>query len=174
MFVSKRLYISLLCIGFFYAILKSYLNVLKEPSTFQERTINNYGTLPSITFCPNNIEKDNFETIQDIPKAIKSIEEERTAFLKYYASNIEDSVNIDITDSSTLQDSYNTSVNNVWESGVMVDFRSPHPITICTTLNLGKMHSVMKHLFHQIAHRVCSTTSSWHCRSFDNCEFFIA
>ena len=137
MFLSKRLYILVLCIAFFYAVLKSYLNVLMEPSTFQERVVSMYGTLPSLTYCPNILEKDTFKTIEDISEAISNNEKDRIAFLKYFASNIEHNVNIDITNSSVLQD-YNTSLNYVWQSGVMVDFRSPHPITLCTTLNLGK------------------------------------
>ena len=138
MFLSKRLYILVLCIAFFYAVLKSYLNVLTEPSTFQERIITNHGALPSLTICPNILAKDNFKTIEEISDAISKAEKERKAYLKYFASNIEDSVSIDITNSSVLQ-AYNTSVNHVWQSSVMVDFRSPHPVTLCTTLNLGKM-----------------------------------
>ena len=46
MALSKNAYIAVLCLAFFYSVLKSYLNVLDEPTTFEEYVDHKAAFLP--------------------------------------------------------------------------------------------------------------------------------
>ena len=49
MVLLKNTYIAILCLAFGYSILKSYQNILKEPTAFQESVLTN------VTFAPRKV-----------------------------------------------------------------------------------------------------------------------
>ena len=69
MALSKNAYIAVLCLAFLYSVFMSYLNVLQEPTTFEEYVDHKAASLPSITFCNRQWFEDEFETFEDIMDA---------------------------------------------------------------------------------------------------------
>ena len=65
----KALYMSCLFAWFLYEVITSYMNVLEEPTSFEENE-KEFPTFPSVTICPREESLDNFTTFNDVMKAI--------------------------------------------------------------------------------------------------------
>ena len=83
-----------------------------EPTTFEERTIKNQGSLPSITFCEDS-EDDDFTTMQDILDAMDKIKNKSNAYISFMGKGI-DYEKVDLKDSTALSNRFNVTLNDIW------------------------------------------------------------
>ena len=111
----------------------SYLNVLDEPTTFEETVLTHASTFPSITFCQRDWAADKFETIEDIMDAIKNTMDNHIDTAQFYLVGKGDNFLYDLKNSSIISSKLNVSFGEVWSHAPHVqDWGS---IAICTTLH---------------------------------------
>ena len=80
--VTRTLYFLVLLMAFLCAILMSFLQVLKEQTTFEEKILKKRGTLPSLTICEFHYENNQkYKTLQDV---MDSIEEKKQNIINFF------------------------------------------------------------------------------------------
>ena len=87
---SKKLYIFVLTIIFAYNIFRSYLNVLEEPTTFEESNLKYSASFPSVTFCIRLNGKDNYTTFNDLKKDVEQFKGFFKSDYKIYGKNVKE------------------------------------------------------------------------------------
>ena len=120
-------------IAFFVAILMSFLQMLKEQTTFEEKTIKNHGTFPSLTICESqdNINLDTkYKTFEDVMTAIEESK------LNVFASILYRHNTFDLKNYSSLRGKFETTYEKVWSHSATIFQDEYATIIICTTLNL--------------------------------------
>ena len=137
MSLYRKLYTLLLCLAFLYALLMSFLNVLDEPTTIEERMFKNQGTLPSVTFCESNLQSlDNFTSFANLMQAIDDVKNKDEISLFY--EGIDDyRLVIDLKNVTMVNEQFGIELNKVLQYGVTMQPEYPHRLIICTILNLG-------------------------------------
>ena len=105
-----------------------------EPTTFEERTIKNQGSLPSITFCEDS-EDDDFTTMQDILDAMDKIKHKSNAYISFMGKGI-DYEKVDLKDSTALSNRFNVTLDDIWSfTATVSQFHVPN-IFVCSSANL--------------------------------------
>ena len=133
--VLRKIYIIILCSAFAFAILKSYIYILEEHTTFEENTLKNHGILPSLTLCVNQYKADNFTQIEEVGKAIEQAKNMISAQIRFIGHGLQPE-KLDLKNVSVLSNMFHVSFDEVWSYGVHVSSKPPFPIAVCTTLNL--------------------------------------
>ena len=133
--VVRKVYILILCSAFAYGVLKSYVYMLEEHTTFEESTLKNHGILPSLTFCVNQYKADNFTQIEDVLNAIERGKDMVSGHLRFIGHGLQPE-KLDIKNVSVLSKLFNVTLDELWSYGVNVNSKPPFPIGVCTTLNL--------------------------------------
>ena len=129
----RQAYILVMIIAFFAAILMSFLQMLKEQTTFEEKTIKNHGTFPSLTICESqdNINLDTkYKTFEDVMTAIEESK------LNVFASILYRHNTFDLKNYSSLRGKFETTYEKVWSHPATIFQDEYATIIICTTLNL--------------------------------------
>ena len=129
----RQAYILVMIIAFFAAILMSFLQMLKEQTTFEEKTIKNHGTFPSLTICESqdNINLDTkYKTFEDVMTAIEESK------LNVFASILYRHNTFDLKNYSSLRGKFETTYEKVWSHSATIFQDEYATIIICTTLNL--------------------------------------
>ena len=117
--------------AFLCAILMSFLQVLKEQTTFEEKILKKRGTLPSLTICEFHYENNQkYKTLQDV---MDSIEEKKQNII---ASILYQRENFDLKNQSILKEKFNTTYDQVWSHSATMFQDEAASIITCTTLNL--------------------------------------
>ena len=121
---------------FLHSIILSFLNVLDEPTTFEESKIAHEGTLPSVTICESNLESlDNFTNFEAIIQAIEQVKQSNQ--VEWFYQSINDGrVEIDLKNESMVSKKFGISVDDILSYGATIQQEYPYRIIICTTLNL--------------------------------------
>ena len=141
MALSKNTYIAILCLAFLYSVLMSYLNLLDEPTTFEETVLTHIASLPSLTFCQRQWSHDDFEKMEDIMDAIQSTKENHyVARFSLFGKGV-DFKSFDLKNSTELSVELNTTFDEVWSHGAHMQYDWPNCLVICTTLNLPFLKS---------------------------------
>ena len=112
----------------FYVILSavcvtSWIKVLKEPTTFEEKIVKNQARLPSFTLCPTQpIGDKSIESFEDIDKAIEHVRYKYT--LKYceYKAHEQD---------KCVENEYNDTSYGSWYFAPQISVRFPFETVIC-------------------------------------------
>ena len=145
MALSKNTYVTILCLAFLYSVMKSYLNVLDEPTTFEEIVLTQSGIFPSITFCQLDWSEDEFNTMEDIMDAINTREEtDYFTALFYHFGKGTKPFHYDIRNFSVLSSELNVTYREVWSHGVQMQDGGINLLTLCTTLNFPFVSSPPK------------------------------
>ena len=117
--------------AFLFAILMSFLQVLKEQTTFEEKILKKRGTFPSLTICESYYENNQrHETLQDVMNAIEEKKQNIIASILYQRENF------DLKNQSTLKEKFNTTYDQVWSYSATMFQDEIASIITCTTLNL--------------------------------------
>ena len=157
MSLSKNVYIAILCLAFLYSMLKSYLNVLDEPTTFEETVVPNAGSMPSLTFCQRDWYNDKFETMEDIMDEIENVKENHVsqAMIYTFGKGTEDHKTYYLKNSSLLSSELNISFDEVWShSAHMQTCGRPYCLIICTTLNIPFISTPPKQGEYEVIHNL--------------------
>ena len=141
MALSKNTYVAILCLAFLYSIIRSYLNVLEEPTTFEETIDYTVTSLPSITFCNRQWTKDNFTTFEDVLKAIEETKKNHWVRVYHIGKGLKDGFYHVLTNATVLQTQLNLTYDEVWNFTPHMQFAWPKCLIICTTLNLPFIQS---------------------------------
>ena len=112
----------------FYVILSavcvtSWIKVLKEPTTFEEKIVKNQARLPSFTLCPTQpIGDKSIESFEDIDKAIEHVRYKYT--LKYceYKAHEQD---------KCVENEYNDTSYGSWYFAPQISVSFPFETVIC-------------------------------------------
>ena len=131
--ILSKIFIAMLCIAFCYCIVRSYLNVLQEPTTFEEIVLPQNTSLPSLTFCRLQWTNDTFEKVGDIVHAIGQADGFSTT-LKVRGKGKEFK-DYNLKNPAVLKSEWNVSYHEVWNHAPYMQYDWPYPIVICTTLN---------------------------------------
>ena len=163
MALSKNAYIAVLCLAFLYSVFMSYLNVLQEPTTFEEYVDHKAASLPSITFCNRQWFEDEFETFEDIMDAINDTQiNHYSAQVLYAGKGLPTWTVIDLTNASMLQSELNLTMDEVWSHGPHMQYDWPNCLIICTTLNLPFIKAPPEQGFIQLVINVEDSTGGSH------------
>ena len=129
MFLSFN--IKLLVRIFFYIILiavcvTSWIKFLKEPTTFEEKIVNNQAKLPSFTLCPTQpdppIGDKSIESFDDINKAIEHVRCKYTLQYCEYKAHEQD---------KCVENEYNDTSYGSWYFAPQISVRFPFETVIC-------------------------------------------
>ena len=128
----------------FYLILigvsiKSWMKLLKDPTAYKEKDVNNKARLPSFTFCPaepddakNNKSIENFE---DIEKTIEHVRHKYTMQHGEYKPYEQD---------KTYESFYNDTSYGVWYFAPTISLDPPFEIVICLIWTPSKEHKIIQ------------------------------
>ena len=119
-------------VAFFCAILMSFLQMLKEQTTFEEKTIKNHGTFPSLTICeqPCSCRIDKYKTFDDVMNAIEESKPNVKASIRHLQNDY------DLKNHSILRGKFGTTFDNIWSHSATIFQDEFETVIICTTLNL--------------------------------------
>ena len=119
-------------VAFLSAILMSFLQMLKQQTTFEEKTIKNYGTFPSLTICeqPCSCKIDKYKTFDDIMDAIEESKPNVMASIRYLQNDY------DLKNHSVLKEKFGTTYDDTWSHSATIFQDEFATIITCTTLNL--------------------------------------
>ena len=141
--LSRKVYIAVLVALFFYNIARSYWNVSKEPTYFEETELEHSVTFPSITVCPSLgiIQNVSFD---DVLKEMKFIEE--TTYVHLYISSAKQHLILNMP--SVPEQAFMTSYQGVFDFFTFADAK-PYSmgseeiiIKTCLTINVPKLEMV--------------------------------
>ena len=132
---SRNIYVTALCIGFISTITRSFLELLEEPTTFQESIEENVVKLPSLTFCERRSPLENFTNFDEVQNKIKTIKHNYNCTLVHRGLGVNKTY-LNLENREHLQKHFNVSKEEVWSNFATMQFREPYGLIICTTLNL--------------------------------------
>ena len=133
---TKNFYLNALIVAFIYSIIKSFLNVLEEHTTFEETLRAYNATFPSLTICIRDGSPDNFTTFLDLDDYInRFLEQNVEGYIKMYGLGVKTQV-FDLKNSSILKEKLTSDLGYVWEVSAILSSYGAHPITPCITLNV--------------------------------------
>ena len=144
----RNVYLNVLIIAFIYGVIRSFLNVLEEPTTFEETPRAYNATFPSLTICIRDGSPDNFTTFLDVEKYINDFFVEKVdGFIKMYGLGVKTHI-IDLKNSSVVEQKFASDLDYVWEiSATLSPFRA-NPITPCITLNIPHFDPPLQGLYY--------------------------
>ena len=131
----RKIYLGCLVCTFLYTIIRSYLNVLDEPTTFEETEVKYHSTFPSITICPKQRKQDDYKTFSDLVKAIDNFKERTFATFGIDGLGVQRK-EWDLKNSSVLQMEFNQTLDSVWTTSAIVQPDFTTRLTPCVTLNI--------------------------------------
>ena len=88
MALPNKLYIFVLIIILIYTTFRSYFNVLKEPTSFEESNLKYSASFPSVTYCLRLNAKDNYTTFNDLKKDVEQFKEFFKSDYKIYGKGV--------------------------------------------------------------------------------------
>ena len=134
--LMRNFYLHVLIIAFIYSIVKSFLNVLEEPTTFEETLIAHNATFPSLTICIRDGRPDNFTTFLNLENYLNTyFEQQIDGYVKKYGLGVQTEV-IDLKNASILAQKFALDLDYVWEISAAISSYGDNPITPCITLNV--------------------------------------
>ena len=132
----RNVYLNVLIIAFIYGVIRSFLNVLEEPTTFEETPRAYNATFPSLTICIRDGSPDNFTTFLDVEDYLNAFFEQKLdGYIKMFGLGVKTKV-IDLKNASALKENFATDLDYVWEISTTLSSYGDHPITPCITLNV--------------------------------------
>ena len=135
MATSRKIYRALLICTFMFTIIRSYLKVLDEPTTFKEIEKRYYSTFPSVTICPRQWKKDTLKTFDDMNKAIENLKARTFATFGIDGLGIERK-DFDLKNSAVLQNEFDQTLDAVWTTSAIMQPDYGLYLTPCITLNV--------------------------------------
>ena len=137
MALSKNTYVAILCLAFSYSVFRSYMNLLDEPTTFEESISHEVASLPSITFCNRQWSEDNFKTFEDVMNAIEETKKNHFVRVQHTGRGLgSKGFYYVLTNATILQTKLNLTFEEVWNFAPHMQSEWPECLIICTTLNL--------------------------------------
>ena len=141
--VSRKLYLSILLCSLTYFIFRSYLNLLSEPTIFEEIQVEHEATFPSLTICARKMDhfQDNFTDFIDVMEALKELKENGfNARLEHFGKGVDKEM-LSWKNQSMIVTKFNTSLKEIWNFGVVIQPWAPPPkqLTFCATLNVPQI-----------------------------------
>ena len=136
MALSKNTYVAILVLAFLYSVIRSYMNLLDEPTTFEESISHEVASLPSITFCNRQGSEDSFKTFEDVMDAIEETKKNHFARVQYSGKGMGLVFYYVLTNATILQTKLNLTFDEVWNFAPHMQSTGPQSFIICTTLNL--------------------------------------
>ena len=138
--MSRKVYLSILLCSLTYFIFRSYLNLLSEPTIFEEIQVENEATFPSLTICARKMDnfQDNFTDFNDVMEALRELKQNGfNARFEHVGKGVEKEI-LSLKNQSILASKFNTSLEEVWNFGVVVQPWAPPPkqLIFCVTLNV--------------------------------------
>ena len=104
----------------------SWIKFLKEPTTFEEKIVNDQARLPSFTFCPIQpdlpIGDKSIESFEDIDKAIEHVRYKYTFQYCEYKAHEQD---------KCVENKYNNTSYDSWYFAPQISITSPFETVIC-------------------------------------------
>ena len=88
MALPNKLYIFVLIIILTYTTFRSYFNVLKEPTSFEESNLKYSASFPSVTYCLRLNAKDDYTTFNDLKKDVEQFKEFFKSDYKIYGKGV--------------------------------------------------------------------------------------
>ena len=135
MATSRKIFRAFLICTFMFTIIRSYINVLNEPTAFEETEKRYHATFPSITICPRQWEKDTHKAFDGLMKAIENLKARTYATFGIDGLGIERK-EFDLRNSAVLQNEFNQSLDSVWTTSAIVQPDYGTYLTPCITLNV--------------------------------------
>ena len=146
---SKKLYISILMIGFIYGALTSLLYVLEEPTTFEETFLREgVASFPSLTFCFRQYEMDNFTTFSDVKLRLKQLEDVHNiqCTLEAWGKGIQRGF-FDLRNETILMQKFNSTLEKTWMYFAMIQSEYLKPLIPCFTINVPTLQHQLQESF---------------------------
>ena len=113
----------------------SWIKFLKEPTTFEEKIVENQVKLPSFTLCPQKpdhpISDKPIESFEDVEEAIESVKFKYKIGYKEYKPYEE---------TKRAEDEYNSKSIGVWYFAPRISAYSPYETVICLIWKPSKEH----------------------------------
>ena len=136
MLASRNMYVSSLLALLSFSILKSYLNLSNEPTTFETTEIEHSASIPSLTICPRQFQPDIFTSFEQIIDALG--EAKNGTFYGLIKSEGKGVINqkLSLIDSEVLKSKFNKTLDEVWTYAAIVEPTFQTSIVICATLNV--------------------------------------
>ena len=116
----------------------SWIKVLKEPTTFEEKVAYNKTRLPSFTLCPTQayydpITNKSIESFEDIKKAIENIRVNYTIEYAEYKP---------YEQYTTVEDNYNDTSYGNWYFVPKISMFPPYGASICLIWTPSKEYKI--------------------------------
>ena len=70
-----------------FVIIQSLINLMNEPTAFEEKVMENHTILPSFTLCPSSPDNPTFSSIQSFEEVMKAIEVTRKNYSYLFQSS---------------------------------------------------------------------------------------
>ena len=136
MALSKNTYVAILVLAFLYSVIRSYMNLLGEPTTFEESISHEVASLPSITFCNRQWSEDSFKTFEDVMDAIEETKKNHFARVQYSGKGMGLVFYYVLTNATILQTKLNLTFDEVWNFAPHM--QSTGPQSFSTQRTYGK------------------------------------
>ena len=115
----------------------SWIKFLKEPTTFEEKIVNDQARLPSFTLCPTQpdlpIGDKSIESFEDIDKAIEHVRYKYTFQYCEYKAHEQD---------KCVENKYNDTSYDSWYFAPQISIRSPFETVICLILTPSREYII--------------------------------
>ena len=134
--VARKVYICLLISVFLYSIVISFLNVLEEPTTFEEIEIENYATLPSGTFCRRSEKMDTLKTFDDVVNEVNNFS---SIVFASFSKNDKEALFTTINQDYGILEALNTTFEDFWEVSAIIQPEKVDSIIPCITVNFPRI-----------------------------------
>ena len=104
----------------------SWIKLLKEPTAFEEKIVNNQARLPTFTLCPaqphGTISNKSIESFEDIEKAIENVKD------KYTIEYVEQKP---YEQTKMVEKKYTDTLYGVWKFAPKISLTPPFEAVIC-------------------------------------------
>ena len=136
----RQLFTVILFCIFLYSIFTSLLYVFEEPTTFEQSIDSKHVETPSITYCGRQWTPDDFETFEDVMKAIENEKKvgRNLASLRYVGKGLP-SLKVWLNDTSDIKrmiKNESLDLEEIWTYSATIQPDTGNALIICTTLNL--------------------------------------
>ena len=127
---------------FFYLILigvsiKSWINLMNEHTTFEEKIVENEAQIPSFTLCPTQpidpISNKSIESFEDVEKAIENVRDRFTMVYTDYKP---------YEDYKIVNYKYNDTSSGIWYFVPKVSMDPPFETVICLIWTPSREHKI--------------------------------
>ena len=120
------------------------MNVLEEPTAFEEVEKRYQATFPSMTVCGKNNGTDTFQTFGDVIKSIERFRRRMDVWVYFRTKNetSREVIKARLKFENNLTDIFNTTYTHVWEWSAIVQPDFLEAIVPCVTVNIPSIGPV--------------------------------